>query len=207
MNDLQTISRTVLAPDFTVATGIEQFKPDEIAQAIAELENPASLAKLEPKLDGAMSKSLLDHLRPIGAKIAPLLNDDQALSWRSAVVLALSDLPPRIALYATRKAIHVPMVHLNRVDGVIRELGAEAIEKQKVALHRLKMMQAEIERAAKPATPQLEQQPMRWTQADVDEANASFHRLRIKTRYVLDGEDVKVIEAEHGLREIDAPEN
>lgn len=159
-----------------------------VEQAIAEIEAAQPLSVVEPKLNGPLTQAITTALRPIGAKIAPTMNDQQAQAWMAGVVLALSDLPAKIALYGVRKAIHRPMAFPNEVDGVAREFAEEALNKQRTALHRLKMMKAEIERALSPQ-PLIEAPAVEWTEESVAEANATFEKAGIKTRYRLeDGE-------------------
>lgn len=80
-----------------------------------------SLLSLEPDCAGPISNGISDSLRPIGAKIAPNLSAEQALAWRKAIVMALSDMPPDVIVLAVRKTIHAPMQFLSEVETKIRE--------------------------------------------------------------------------------------
>lgn len=181
--------REVLAPGWKLPAPAE-IDPASVERAIAEIESTRPLAQEEPKLDGPGATALADALRPIGAKIMPTMDREASQVWRAAIVMALSDLPGRAALYGLRKAIHRPMQFLNEVDGVAREFAQESIDRQAQALFRLKLMRKEIERAANPP-PALEPPPPKvWTQEEVDATNASFRALGLKTRYKLDGDTV-----------------
>lgn len=178
----------VLSPAFDLARALTSTSLEEVSAAIAEIEATQPLSRVEPKLDGVWANRVLDALRPLGAKISIGAKPEDVRAWTTAVVAALSDLPPRIAVGALRKALHRPMRFLNEVEFVVREYAEEAIEAQANALWRLKRMKREIERAANPL-PQIEQKPKVWTQAEIDEANDMFRSLRLRTRWKLVGTD------------------
>lgn len=196
----RALARLVLHPDWTINESLN-LQPEQIDAAIAEIENAQPLAKIEPEGRGPETKAILDALRPIGAKIMPTASQGQADAWRVGVMLALSDLPPRIALYAVRKTIHDCIRFPHEVDIFAREHATEALKRQALALHRLKRTKEEIERALNPPAPLLEAPPMEWTQATVDQANESFARLGIKTRYRLAGSEVESYQSEPDERE------
>lgn len=98
----------------------------------------------EPNCDGQFSRQLGDMLRPIGAKMAPHLSGEQATAWRKAMVMALSDLPPDIAINATQSAIHVPMQFLSEVETNIRKCAKDTITKMQVALGRLAELKPDL---------------------------------------------------------------
>lgn len=169
--DTRALSRIVLAEGWAVKLAGET---DETAlrRAIEELSNPVSLADEDPRLVGEAAKRIDQHLRPIGGKVAPEIGAEAAKVWRASIVLALSDLPSRVAVHATAKAIHRPYNFLNQVEFAIREIADEAMGKQKQALHRLKRWLAEIERARIPQ-PQLE--------APADDAPMPVEEIRALT--------------------------
>lgn len=202
MSDTRELNRMVLSPDWRLASAADA-DPATVAQAIAEIEQAKSLAEIEPKLNGPHAEAVLDALRPIGAKIDPRMDANQGTAWRAAVTMALSDLPPRIALYAVRKTVHVPMSFLNEVEREARKIATEALERQTTALYRLKRMRAEIERALAPQ-PMIEAPPpMVWTEESVAEANAAFKLVGADTRYRLVGTEVETFSA----KDIAAEEN
>lgn len=155
MSDPRTLSRLVLEPGFTVARAIVNVTPAELEAAISSYESVKPLMHVEPRLDGPQSRAVADFLRPIGAKIAPTMSGEQANTWRAAMVLALSDLPPRVAQKATRLAIHKPMLFINEAETEIRKIAADMEAKNRLALYRLRTMRAEIERAGNPDQKQI----------------------------------------------------
>jgi hypothetical protein len=162
----------------------------EIDQALAELETKA-IKELEPKLDGEASAAVDRNLRPIGAKILPTAPPGAVKEWRMAMLMALSDLPPRIAAYATAKAIHTPFNFLNEVELEVRRIAAEAIDKQRTAAWRLKMWRAELERAMNPAPALEAPSDERVAAQEIDEFNATMraspHGIRTRLRLGEDG--------------------
>lgn len=155
MADPRTLGRKVLEPGFTIAGALVGVKPHEVEEAITSFESVQPLMTVEPNLDGPHAEALANHLRPIGAKIDPKISAEQATVWRRAMMLALSDLPPKVAISATRQAIHKPMQFLNEVEATIRTIAAEIENRHRLALHRLRMMRAEIERAVNPEQKQI----------------------------------------------------
>lgn len=131
--------------------------------------------------------ALDERLRRLAVKIAPGMSVAQGSEWRTVMVEALSDLPAMVSLTAAKRAIHRPMQFLNEIEGVVRGIAADMIERRSLALKRLDALRAEIERAREPALPPPVQEP--WTEARIAEANAVFRQLGITTRYRLrDGE-------------------
>lgn len=205
MSETRALVRVVLLPDWRKQT--TDVQPAEIDAAIADIEHQAlALKVVEPGFNGEASKALAKAIQPLGAMIAPTMTREQGDAFRAGIVLALSDLPPRAALLGLKRAVHVPMEFPNQVHGVARKLAEEAIQQQRTALHRLKMMKAEIERALNPQ-PKLEAPPMEWTQASIDEANASFERAGIKTRYRLEGTEAVTVLATPDEREAERQRN
>lgn len=96
-------------------------------------ERYRSTKDIEPTSSGPISNDLSDNLRPIGAKIAPQLSGEQATAWRKAIVMALSDLPPDVALMAVRKTMHTPMQFLSEVETKVRENAAIPMMKLRTA--------------------------------------------------------------------------
>jgi hypothetical protein len=92
-------------------------------------ERYRSVKDIEPTCAGPISNELSDNLRPVGAKIAPHLSGEQATAWRKAIVMALSDLPPDVALLAVRKTMHTPMQFLSEVETKVRENAAKPMQK------------------------------------------------------------------------------
>jgi hypothetical protein len=189
------IARLALQYDWRLAAAT--IPPDNIAQAIDELTaGTVALKTIDPALKGEEAIRVADALRPFGAKIAPTIRASEARAWRMALVIALSDLPPLIALRAAKRAIHVPMQFLNEVEGHIRAAATEMVEQQRVALVRLRRLHEELDRAlnAPPALPAPEPEPV--TEEEVQQLNAFLRGCGVSTRYRLDGDQAVAVEAE-----------
>lgn len=195
MPDARTLGKLVLQEDWSIKGAVALIEhPTDISLAIDEYEMAhRSLMEIEPALnpqvEGSFAAELRKWLKPIGMANWPEVNWDRG-EWLSATMLALSDLPPKVAISAARQAIHRDFRFPNEVKPAIREIATGIIERQRLALHRLKLMRAEIERAANPPVPQIEEQPKVWTEEEVAHSNAMFRRLGISTRwrYIGNGE-------------------
>lgn len=105
------------------------------------------------RFDGPATDKLAEALRPIGGKINPTMSPEQVGLWLSAMVASLSDLPARVAIKATRDALHVPIRFFPEVEGVIREKAKPHAARYQVAIMRLERLMREIAEAAKPKLP------------------------------------------------------
>jgi len=179
MADPRTLAKRVLDPEFTVAGAIVGVRPHEVAEAIEAYQSVQPLATVEPNLDGEHSTRLRSGVKIIGVKIAPTMSADQITPWLNAIVLALSDLPPKVAQAAARQAIHRPIQFLNEVEKIIREIAAEIEQRNNRALIRLRLMRAEIERAAN-GQPRLTKQDVPLTLEEI--ARLEPHMVEIGLR-------------------------
>lgn len=171
----------------------EEYPPlDLIENALAEVRDRRGLKVIEPK-GGPLSQKLLDELRPIGASIDPKMQQNDTEAWCWALIKALGDLPPRLAIAGARAAIHRPMNHFSKVHGVIRECAKEAESRRDLAESRLRRLRAA---AMQSSTPLLEKPKLRWDEESVARANATFKQAGITLRYKLDGEDVIEVDAQ-----------
>lgn len=75
----------------------------------------------EPGLNGPQSGQVITALAPLANKIAPTMEDAAVKSWTVAMVMALSDMPPAMALEAMGRAMHVPIRFISDVETVIRD--------------------------------------------------------------------------------------
>lgn len=180
---MREIARLALSDEWTMETGIKALNGCDPRQAIVAYEDSLTpLADAEPSFDGPASKGLRDWLKPIGMKIAPTMAPEVCSTWLTAVVMALSDFPAKVATQAARNAIRVPMQFLNEVDGHVRTEAEKLMGRHRTALSRLHRMRAEIERAAQPAQPQiaapLEDEPM--TDAEIRALSPQFRRIGLE---------------------------
>lgn len=168
---MRDIAALALSDDWTMAEGIERLGDRSPCQAIAAYEaGMIPLVEAEPDFSGPGAKALRDWLKPIGMKLAPSMAPDVCSPWLTAVVMALSDFPAKVATQAARNAIRIPMQFLNEVDGHVRAEAEKLMERHRTALMRLRHMRDEIERAARPAQPQIA--------APVDDAPMASNEIR-----------------------------
>lgn len=130
----------------------------EVGEVIAAYEKrlSISLADRDPMFNGDATAKVRTALKLIGMKIDPRMDEEQAMTWLTAVAMALSDFPWWVITAAVPAAIRVPMRFLNEVDGVVREKCEEVMARHRVALIRLRALQREIADAAKPKLPPAE---------------------------------------------------
>lgn len=160
---MRELARLALSDDWTMAKGIEVLGAEDPDVAISAYEDglvPLMEAEsLERGRNGEFGPgmtALRTWLRPIAMKIAPTMETELSSDWLTAVAMALSDFPAKIAVQAARAALHIPMNYLNEVDGHVRVEAERLMERHRNALWRLRQMREEIERAARPPVPQLE---------------------------------------------------
>lgn len=149
------------------------------------------------RFEGHATARLVDALRPIGIKIAPTMAPQQVGAWLAAMVAALSDLPPRVAVRAAEQAIHVPMQFPNEVEKIIRAKAEPIQIRYELAVRQLERLQREIEKGAKPPLPRLPAPAM--TQSDVDAMSPVMIRLGLACgALVQDGERVVLAPSDGG---------
>lgn len=140
--------------DRAVSLGVDPL------DAVMRLEHMAVAAKqVEPGglVDGQRgprTDKLINALRPLGAKIAPAMPQEQIDVWLAALVLALSDLPFAFSMRGAEDAIHVPMKFLNEVETAVREKAKDAEARHKLAVMRLQRMARELKSAGAPKLPE-----------------------------------------------------
>jgi len=137
---------------FAGALTVEAAQAGNVPAAIADYEGwlAKTLAVREPAFDGEHSKRVRNALKLIGMKIDPKMDMEQCATWLTAMTVALSNLPPLVIVEAAGAAIHIPMRFLNEVDQHVRTEAEKIQGRHRVALIRLRQMQAEIERASQP---------------------------------------------------------
>lgn len=146
-----------------------------------------------------------ERLGAIGAKVAPTMSTEQAAKWLDAVITALSDLPPLIALTAAKLALHRPMNFPNEVDGVVREIAAEISIRRTSAAQALDRLIADLRRAAEPALPAPETDtPLPPEQIEV--VNNYLRRSGLRTRFAEDGSTFMDEAVADGIRSDYVPE-
>lgn len=140
-----------MGTDFSISKGRELAPGGalKVAATIAAYEHSMRpLKDGEPDLRGPASDALAKALSLIAGKVNPSISIEQGNVWRSAMIMALSDLPPRVAIAAAKEAMHVPMRFLNEVEAVIREKAEPIFARHREAIHRLRRLQAYLEKPA-----------------------------------------------------------
>lgn len=138
-----------MTTDFSISKGRELAPGGalEVAATISAYEHSMRpLKDGEPDLRGPASDALAKGLSLIAGKVNPSISIEQGNVWRSAMLMALSDLPPRVAIAAAKDAMHVPMRFLNEVEAVIREKAEPIFARHREAIHRLNRLLADIQR-------------------------------------------------------------
>lgn len=155
-NGQADLSKRVVAlagsADWSIQAATEQFGAVDVGTVIAGYERGLlPLAETEP-LDGKgpLAMAIEDSLAVIAVKLNPTMSADQSDAWTKAVRAALSDLPGRVLREATARAVHRPIRFFPEVDGVVREIAVEIMDRHRAALWRLKQWRKMMEAAANP---------------------------------------------------------
>ncbi len=180
------LARLALAPDFTMAGALAQIPEGggrAIRPTITRYEQALVPLKVqEPGGHGSVSASLLASFAPIGAKMRPDMLDDRLEDWGTAIILALSDLPPSCIKAALADAVHTPWKFPTDMEEGVRIIAERKLEGHRTALRRLRAMLDEIHRAANPSQPQLEGQtaiaPL--TPAELHKLKPEFRRIGLR---------------------------
>jgi hypothetical protein len=138
-------------PEWDTDTALAQHGGVNL-QATREALNAqlAPLKTTEPKLDGEDSNAIRTYLRAIGVKIRPDFSPDQVTAWLDAMVLTFSNLPARCTIRALLDAVHMTFKFPSDAEEKIRALAEANAAKQRLAIHRLDLMQAELHRRRNP---------------------------------------------------------
>ena len=111
---------------------------------------PYGKSPRDPELEGALTSRVRDALALLATKVAPTMPIEQVDAWINVTSTALSNLPGRVAHEAAEAALFRPMTFVNQIETVVREEAEEIQARHRLALRRLRQLQAEIERAANP---------------------------------------------------------
>lgn len=115
----------------------------------------APLRALEPKLDGAEAAKVRESFMPLGAKMRPDMSQEQGHAWTAAILIAFSDLPSWAVCKAMAEAMHTAWQFPSELEAGIRAGAERILQRHFAALGRIREMMEAIERAARPAQPQL----------------------------------------------------
>lgn len=138
-------------------------RPDELGAAINE---------------SAEARAMVEALKMIGRKIRPEYSASQASHWCAALVAALSDLPPAVAVAACKAAIHQPVEFPGQVERVIRAGAEKIIGRHKMAVAYLQGLRREI--LSRSQLRLVDDSPRPLTQEEVDQMSPEYQRLGLK---------------------------
>jgi hypothetical protein len=154
---MREVAQLALSEDWSIEAARQALAGDDIATTIQTYEaglvplaDAESLERDEHDQFGPGMTMVRTWLKPIGMKIAPTMSEAQCSAWLTAVAMALSDLPAKVAAQAARAAIHIPMTFPNEVDGHVRAEALKIMDRHRRALRRLRALHDEIARAMHP---------------------------------------------------------
>jgi hypothetical protein len=177
------MSKLVPVPSIAL---VDTRSASEVAHIVRHFETLPALKHVEPDIDGPQAAQVRKWLAVIGSKSWPTMAADPRTDWLNAMVFALSDLPGALAVAALKDAVHQPFRFHNEVEPWVRER-AVLIRK------RVNLLPWQAERRTREEQPQLEAPGTRWTQQEVDDANATFEAIGVDTRYRLVGDQVEKV--------------
>ncbi len=124
MTDITITSREIARASVAWPFDIEALAAiadrEAVAAALAGYRHAMTPTKQLPKAErDENNRQLAEAIRSIGLRVRPDFSEDQARMWLAAMVEALEDQPSRIALAATRDALHFPVRFPGEVHGVI----------------------------------------------------------------------------------------
>ena len=146
---MRELARLALSADWSIDAGIATGE-DPAAAVTLYADSLAPLAEVDPELTGSAALEARKWLKPIGMKIAPTMSQEQCSTWLNALMLALSDFPPRVIMQAARSAIRIPMEFMNQVDGHVRAEAEKIMKRHRLALFRLQRLRDAVARASAP---------------------------------------------------------
>lgn len=162
----KALARHVLnAASFDVANALKEHGGERLQATREALHRQLlPLGKAEPKFDGPHSEELAKYLSIIGAAVLPTMSAGQANAWVKAVRIKLADLPSRCVCQAANDAVHKAFGYIAEAEQFIRVKADELHMRQRLAIRRLDMMQAELQRLQTPAIED------RWTGEPITDA-------------------------------------
>ncbi|MFZ3484258.1 hypothetical protein [Sphingomonas sp. 3-13AW] len=106
---------------------------------------PGGKSLRHPGAAGEMTTGLGDDLAMIWTKFAPTGSADQADAWIKTMVIALDDLPGRVAREAAQMVLRQPIRFAGDVDPAIREAASGILARRSRARYRIRELREAIE--------------------------------------------------------------
>jgi hypothetical protein len=123
---------------------------ERIQQAIALTERANVPARDEdPRLETDKARELIEALRNLGIKAAPMASADQAMSWVTVTAMALGDMPFTVSIRAAREALFEPIRFLSDVEAAVRRKAEGELAVRNLACMRLQRALRMAERGVK----------------------------------------------------------
>jgi hypothetical protein len=120
---------------------------------------PGGRSLQDPAKVGALSAGLGDDLAMLWTKAAPTASEGQADAWLKIMVVALSDLPGRVAREAAQAALHKPLRFVAEIETVVRECAEAVLSRHRRALRNLRDLETELMRERTAAVPVADEPP------------------------------------------------
>lgn len=133
---------------------------DEVRAAIARLESSLPMKQLDDAAQTEALNMVVSALAPIGAKLNPGMSPEKASAWCDAIAVSLSKYPARVAIHAAKEGQTEPFRYIGDVDARLHEIAQDAMDRNAVALIRLRAFRDDIERANQPKLPMSEVPPL-----------------------------------------------
>lgn len=210
-NGAHSLAATVYRGDYDAAQLAGQHTREDVHAALAEVRRwLVPMNERDPKLAasvGVATAAIADHpelgelaeeLKMIGRRVRPDFSEDQAVHWVGGSVLALTNLPPHVAVQAARAARHRAFSFLGDVDKAVREEAAKILARYDLTRTRLQVLLREMAKAAQPVL-QLEP-PKPITQDMVDAMAEPLRALGLASGALVQDEEGKIMPAPDGHR-------
>lgn len=173
--EIVSASKWNLGQAMAVADGVDlvalEARYREPARALSETE-PHGMSAREPGKRGRFSLALADALGMICVKSSPTMSADQSDAWVKSMLLALDNVPGKVAVEAAAAVLRRPVKFLGDVDQMIRDEATGILARRTMVATRIKELRealawqapAQIEdRTPIEATPQqLRRWPREW---------------------------------------------
>lgn len=173
--EIVSASKWNLGQAMAVADGVDlvalEARYREPARPLSETE-PDGMSAREPGKRGRYSRALGDALGMICTKSNPTMSADQSDAWVKAMLLALDNVPGKVAVAAAAAVLRRSVKFLGDVDGMIRDEAATVLARRTMVAARIRELREAMEwrapaqvkdRTSIDATPnQLRRWPREW---------------------------------------------
>lgn len=174
--------RAALQSPGSVSMAVADFPPEVVAATIeAARSGLVPIKDLDEKARDVALNSVMDALRPIGAKMMPLAGQEQCTAWLASVAKAMSDLPLRLVERAAEEAIHQVFSFPDKAEAAVRAIAQSKLDKNRAAIALLERMNRQ---AKSQPTPAIARQPQPWTTERVRSTPANMVKLGLAGGFI-----------------------